>query len=244
MLPRPSCPFRRAYSSSSQWRLLPRHSRCFSPIVLHGLYYAACGSPVRIRIRPRGCTLVYDVTTYFPPGAPECKTSGLHKYQPGLVILFFHFLSTSITYPQSRNLLQWALVSITMSVVATQVRLFFTSTNRASLIHFNSRIHLDLGLLCHRSTPKVTYPNRVPADFLSQMSLAAWLVGRFNSHHNYNSNTERDRVRYMLFVSLWTLILTPIYAVMFWRASKSAFSSIASHLVLCVPPLSFPWPHH
>ncbi|KIY51963.1 hypothetical protein FISHEDRAFT_36087 [Fistulina hepatica ATCC 64428] len=65
-----------------------------------------------------------------------------------------------------------------------------------------------------------------------QMSLSAWLTARFNKHHNQRSNTERDRVRYVLFCSIWTIVFTSLYLVGFWySATGFILTSVASHFI-------------
>lgn len=68
-----------------------------------------------------------------------------------------------------------------------------------------------------------------------QLSLSAWLTSRFNKYHDYSSITERDRVRFVLFSSVWTVVLGLLFSVLFFHsASGSVLTSILSHGVLYV----------
>ncbi|KAF9040272.1 hypothetical protein BDZ89DRAFT_1060702 [Hymenopellis radicata] len=63
-----------------------------------------------------------------------------------------------------------------------------------------------------------------------ELSLTSWLVSRFNLNHNYSSISERDRVRFVLFCSVWTVVLGLLYAGLFlYSATGSALTSIMSH---------------
>ncbi|KAF8273856.1 hypothetical protein EI94DRAFT_1563114 [Lactarius quietus] len=64
-----------------------------------------------------------------------------------------------------------------------------------------------------------------------QLSISAWLTSRYNSHHNFLSTTERDRVRFLLFCSIWTTLLSPIFPVVLSLESLEVLSSVAAHLV-------------
>ncbi|KAF9449984.1 hypothetical protein P691DRAFT_508254 [Macrolepiota fuliginosa MF-IS2] len=63
------------------------------------------------------------------------------------------------------------------------------------------------------------------------LAISGWLVARFNSHHNYRSKGERDRVRYFLFVSSWTVLLLPFLMTLFMIARNSIGASVLSHVV-------------
>jgi len=64
------------------------------------------------------------------------------------------------------------------------------------------------------------------------LSDAAFLVSRFNSRHNFTNLGERDRVRFILFTSIWTLVTAPIYMVLFLVAPVGhPLTSVASHLI-------------
>ncbi|PFH46654.1 hypothetical protein AMATHDRAFT_154152, partial [Amanita thiersii Skay4041] len=65
-----------------------------------------------------------------------------------------------------------------------------------------------------------------------ELSISAWLVSRFNSRHNYTTVSERDRVRYILFCSIWTLVTAPIFMVFFLVSPLgNPITSVASHII-------------
>jgi len=65
-----------------------------------------------------------------------------------------------------------------------------------------------------------------------QLSISAWLVSRYNSNHNYLNLTNRDRVRYTLFASIWTVVGSIFYLIIFLHSPNgSILTSVASHLV-------------
>ncbi|CCL98056.1 uncharacterized protein FIBRA_00050 [Fibroporia radiculosa] len=63
-----------------------------------------------------------------------------------------------------------------------------------------------------------------------ELAISGWLVARFNSHHNFMSISVRDRTRFLLFCSAWTILLSSLYAGFFWL-SASVFTSVLSHLI-------------
>ncbi|KAJ6500758.1 hypothetical protein C8R45DRAFT_863532 [Mycena sanguinolenta] len=71
-----------------------------------------------------------------------------------------------------------------------------------------------------------------------ELALSAWLTSKFNMLHNERNPTERDRVRFTLFTSTWTLFFSGILFILFWHSSDgSILTSVLSHLVI----LSFTW---
>ncbi|KAF7319674.1 hypothetical protein MKEN_00748600 [Mycena kentingensis (nom. inval.)] len=65
-----------------------------------------------------------------------------------------------------------------------------------------------------------------------ELSLAAWLTSQFNKLHNPESTTERDRVRFTLFVSTWTVVWSALLLVLFVHsATGSVLTSVLAHLV-------------
>jgi len=64
-----------------------------------------------------------------------------------------------------------------------------------------------------------------------ELAISAWLTSRYNSRHNFLSTTERDRVRFLLFCSIWTTFLSPIFPVVLSSESLEVLSSVAAHLV-------------
>ncbi|KAJ6606146.1 hypothetical protein DFH09DRAFT_1119442 [Mycena vulgaris] len=73
---------------------------------------------------------------------------------------------------------------------------------------------------------------------LFELSLSAWLTSRYNMLHNERNNSERDRVRFALFTSTWTIFFSGIMVVLFWHSSDgSVLTSVLSHLIF----LGFTW---
>jgi len=67
-----------------------------------------------------------------------------------------------------------------------------------------------------------------------EMSIAAWITAKYNAHHNYPTSGTRARVRYILFVSVWTIAIGSLYLIGFLVAPTSIFSSMASYSFLYV----------
>ncbi|KAF7290211.1 hypothetical protein MIND_01334600 [Mycena indigotica] len=64
-----------------------------------------------------------------------------------------------------------------------------------------------------------------------ELSLAAWLTSQFNKHHNASSGTERDRVRFTLFASTWTVVFSTLFLILFAHsATGSVLTSVLAHL--------------
>ncbi|KAH8818566.1 hypothetical protein DL96DRAFT_1714864 [Flagelloscypha sp. PMI_526] len=71
-----------------------------------------------------------------------------------------------------------------------------------------------------------------------ELALSAWLTARFNKRHDYSGITERDRVRFCLVASIWTVVFSIFYLVLFTYASRGGMlTSILSHIVY----LSLTW---
>ena len=69
----------------------------------------------------------------------------------------------------------------------------------------------------------------------TQIAISGWLVGMYNSHHNYLSLSVRDRSRYILFTSCWTVFFSLFYLALFLHSSSgSVVTSVLSHSVLYV----------
>lgn len=68
-----------------------------------------------------------------------------------------------------------------------------------------------------------------------QLAISSWLVARYEEHNNYPSTGVRDRARFLLFTSAWTILFAFFYMALFLHsASKgSVLTSVASHLILC-----------
>lgn len=64
-----------------------------------------------------------------------------------------------------------------------------------------------------------------------ELSISAWLTSRYNSRHDFLSTTERGRVRFLLFCSVWTTFLSPIFPVLLFLGGLEILASVAAHLV-------------
>jgi len=64
-----------------------------------------------------------------------------------------------------------------------------------------------------------------------ELSISAWLTARYDSHHDYLSITERDRVEYLLFCSIWTTFLSPIFPALLFFESTLILTGIAAHVI-------------
>jgi len=60
--------------------------------------------------------------------------------------------------------------------------------------------------------------------------ITSWVTAMYNDHNNFFSFAERDRIRFLVFTSWWTVVITFCY-VMFFLASVpgSMVTSVASH---------------
>lgn len=64
-----------------------------------------------------------------------------------------------------------------------------------------------------------------------EMCIAAWITAKYNAHHNDPNSGLRARVRFTLFVSVWTVLFGSAYFVLFFTMAGSMITSVASHLV-------------
>jgi len=65
-----------------------------------------------------------------------------------------------------------------------------------------------------------------------ELSLSAFLTSKFNQHHNYRNLSERDRVRFVLFCSTWTVTFSTLFLVLFLHsATGSVLTSVGAHLL-------------
>jgi len=69
---------------------------------------------------------------------------------------------------------------------------------------------------------------------LIELSIAAWITAKYNKNHNFPTSSARAQVRYLLFMSIWTIVFGTVYLVGFLMAASSIFVSVASHFFLCV----------
>ncbi|KAJ7157424.1 hypothetical protein C8R46DRAFT_1114477 [Mycena filopes] len=71
-----------------------------------------------------------------------------------------------------------------------------------------------------------------------ELSLSAWLTSQFNRFHNERTLSERDRVRFTLFASTWTIVWAALLLILFAHsATGSMLTSVLAHLVV----LGFTW---
>ena len=70
--------------------------------------------------------------------------------------------------------------------------------------------------------------------FLLQLSISAWLTARYHDHRNFLTTTERDRVHFLLFCSIWTTFLSPIFPVLLILEWAQFMAGIAAHVILYV----------
>ncbi|KAK7063476.1 hypothetical protein R3P38DRAFT_2818694 [Favolaschia claudopus] len=65
-----------------------------------------------------------------------------------------------------------------------------------------------------------------------ELSLSAWLTSQFNKHNNNRTTDERDRVRFTLFASTWTIAFSALFLMLFAHSPNgSMLTSVLSHLV-------------
>jgi len=64
-----------------------------------------------------------------------------------------------------------------------------------------------------------------------EMCIAAWITAKYNANHNSPNSGLRARVRYILFVSIWTIVTCSIYLSLFITMAGSMLTSVASHFV-------------
>ncbi|KAH8094641.1 hypothetical protein BXZ70DRAFT_350502 [Cristinia sonorae] len=65
-----------------------------------------------------------------------------------------------------------------------------------------------------------------------QLSISAWLTSQFNKHHNYLSISIRDKTRFILFTSIWTIVVAFLFMILFLHsAGGSVLTSVGSHAV-------------
>ncbi|KAJ4482370.1 hypothetical protein J3R30DRAFT_3458672 [Lentinula aciculospora] len=65
-----------------------------------------------------------------------------------------------------------------------------------------------------------------------ELALSAWLTARFDKLHDYSDISERDRVRFTLFASIWTLVTAAFFGVLFsFHSASSALTSVLMHVI-------------
>ncbi|KAG1733746.1 hypothetical protein EDB19DRAFT_1639526 [Suillus lakei] len=63
-----------------------------------------------------------------------------------------------------------------------------------------------------------------------ELSISAWLTSRFTANHDYFSLAERDRTRFLLFTSGWTIVFSCLYMFFFFYLPGSVLGSVGSHI--------------
>jgi len=61
------------------------------------------------------------------------------------------------------------------------------------------------------------------------LAISAWLTERYGS--NYPFTTERDRVHFLLFCSVWTIVLSPIFPTLLLLGVAEILTGIAAHAI-------------
>ncbi|KAH7889480.1 hypothetical protein F5I97DRAFT_1801281 [Phlebopus sp. FC_14] len=64
-----------------------------------------------------------------------------------------------------------------------------------------------------------------------ELAISAWLTAQFNLHHNFFNTAERDRTRFLLFTSIWTIVFSGMYMFFFFAMPSNVLSSVASHIL-------------
>jgi len=64
-----------------------------------------------------------------------------------------------------------------------------------------------------------------------EMCIAAWITAKYNANHNSPNSGLRARVRYILFVSIWTVLLGSAYLGLFLAMAGTFITSVVSHFV-------------
>ncbi|KAI0756153.1 hypothetical protein C8Q80DRAFT_1091589 [Daedaleopsis nitida] len=68
-----------------------------------------------------------------------------------------------------------------------------------------------------------------------ELADSAWLVSRYNLFHNFPSFAVRDRARFLLFTSCWTIFFSLFYLALFLHSPTGGFmTSVASHAIFLV----------
>jgi hypothetical protein len=63
-----------------------------------------------------------------------------------------------------------------------------------------------------------------------ELSISAFLISQFNRYGNYFSTDERDRTAFLLFASIWTIVLSSLYMFFFFIMPDSVINSVGSHM--------------
>jgi hypothetical protein len=111
--------------------------------------------------------------------------------------------------------------------VRAQLRVLFTPSVVCSVIIFFALIEVRF----------LRQPNELLElkENFCQLSISAWLTSRFTARHDYSFLGERDRTRFVLFASVWTLFFAALYMTVFQFSSRDrAFTSVLSYGILYV----------
>ncbi|KAH9969114.1 hypothetical protein BC827DRAFT_315497 [Russula dissimulans] len=94
---------------------------------------------------------------------------------------------------------------------------------------------LTLGWVCnpplHAAPSYFIFFGALVLFAIIELSISAWLTARYDSHRDYLSNTERDRVEFLLFCSIWTTFLSPIFPALLFFESTLILTGIAAHVI-------------
>jgi len=64
-----------------------------------------------------------------------------------------------------------------------------------------------------------------------EMCIAAWVTAQYNANHNFPDSGFQNLVRFVLFTSLWTVLLGSVYLALFISMAENIFASVVSHFV-------------
>ncbi|KAI9066553.1 hypothetical protein FKP32DRAFT_1589632 [Trametes sanguinea] len=68
-----------------------------------------------------------------------------------------------------------------------------------------------------------------------ELAISAWLVSRFNLRHDFLSIAVRDRTRFLLFTSCWTIFFGLFYFALFIHSPTGGImTSVLSHAVFLI----------
>ncbi|KAL4068938.1 hypothetical protein V8B97DRAFT_771530 [Scleroderma yunnanense] len=65
-----------------------------------------------------------------------------------------------------------------------------------------------------------------------ELAISAWLTARFSARHDYFSTDELDRTHFILFSSIWTIVVSVFYLLFFFVLPSTVMSSVLSHIIL------------
>ncbi|ETW86428.1 hypothetical protein HETIRDRAFT_121197 [Heterobasidion irregulare TC 32-1] len=67
-----------------------------------------------------------------------------------------------------------------------------------------------------------------------ELAIASWITSRFNARHDFPSLTIRDRTRFLVFASAWTIVFSGLFALLFLHSAStgSVLTSVAAHSIV------------